>query len=227
MAREYKNLKDYSCLRAAFLWLLLVCGGGLIFFRLRILTLPSPEGIQTNYLNGIYSRLIESFSYQFFVLAIIAMTFYGIFALIGLFFHIKTWETTKPTSWIGKMAQRFSGIPHHNLNLKQKQTLVKFGFSYTNLPIRDAAVLCPAIGFIGTVIGISIAIGGLPEAMQDRNIENMMSGLRTAFDTTFIGLAGSLILSIIILLIGSLNARANGMLESDIDYEKLKHLKEA
>jgi biopolymer transport protein ExbB/TolQ len=74
--------------------------------------------------------------------------------------------------------------------------------------VRDASVLSPGLGFLGTVVGISIAIGGLPTAMQDRNLEGLMGGLRTAFDTTFFGLVGSLLLSLLVLSLQAISSKA-------------------
>ena len=61
------------------------------------------------------------------------------------------------------------------------------------LPLSYAIWLLPLLGFIGTVIGISAAIGQLGQVFADANREaalgEVLSSLRFAFDTTFIGLA--------------------------------------
>lgn len=60
-------------------------------------------------------------------------------------------------------------------------------------PIAYAIWALPLLGFIGTVIGISGAIGGLGEVFGDSGREEALQGvlshLRFAFDTTFVGLA--------------------------------------
>lgn len=59
----------------------------------------------------------------------------------------------------------------------------------------------PILGFIGTVIGLSVAVGSLamgdtsdPEALKS-SINNLTKGLGTAFDTTLLGLILSILMS--------------------------------
>lgn len=60
-------------------------------------------------------------------------------------------------------------------------------------PLGYAIWALPLFGFIGTVIGISGAIGGLGAVFADTGREEALAGvlgaLRYAFDTTFVGLA--------------------------------------
>ena len=59
-------------------------------------------------------------------------------------------------------------------------------------PLGYAIWVLPLLGFIGTVIGISAAIGGLGDvfAEEDRDsaLQKVLDALRFAFDTTFAGL---------------------------------------
>jgi hypothetical protein len=59
-------------------------------------------------------------------------------------------------------------------------------------PINFAIWVLPLLGFIGTVIGISDAIGSLGTVFADGNraeaLESVLGALRFAFDTTFAGL---------------------------------------
>lgn len=57
-------------------------------------------------------------------------------------------------------------------------------------------VLFTSFGFLGTVIGVSIAIAGLPDAMNQRDPSLLIAGLSAAFDTTFIGLLASILVMI-------------------------------
>lgn len=63
-------------------------------------------------------------------------------------------------------------------------------------PLQYAIFALPLLGFIGTVIGISGAIGGLGIVFDsdDRGaaLADVLGDLRYAFDTTFAGLAGVL-----------------------------------
>jgi flagellar motor component MotA len=70
--------------------------------------------------------------------------------------------------------------------------------SYTLLKVFLWAI--PILGFIGTVQGLSVAVGSLstgssdPEALK-ASINNLTSGLGVAFDTTLLGLILSMIIS--------------------------------
>ena len=59
-------------------------------------------------------------------------------------------------------------------------------------PMSYAVWVLPLLGFIGTVIGISDAIGGLGTVFADGDrqeaLESVLGALRFAFDTTFAGL---------------------------------------
>ncbi len=49
-----------------------------------------------------------------------------------------------------------------------------------------------SLGFLGTVIGVSLAVGGLRDAMLAQDPTSLIVGLSTAFDTTFLGLVGAI-----------------------------------
>lgn len=59
-------------------------------------------------------------------------------------------------------------------------------------PLSYAIWVLPLLGFIGTVIGISDAIGGLGNVFADADrqeaLQSVLGALRFAFDTTFAGL---------------------------------------
>jgi len=60
-------------------------------------------------------------------------------------------------------------------------------------PVSYAIWALPLLGFVGTVIGISGAIGGLgavfADAAREEALKDVLAALRYAFDTTFVGLA--------------------------------------
>lgn len=60
------------------------------------------------------------------------------------------------------------------------------------MPVTFAVWSLPLLGFIGTVIGISGAIGGLGDVFasveREAALASVLNALRFAFDTTFIGL---------------------------------------
>ncbi|MDX1656146.1 MAG: MotA/TolQ/ExbB proton channel family protein [Candidatus Competibacteraceae bacterium] len=58
-------------------------------------------------------------------------------------------------------------------------------------PLQFTVWVLPLLGFIGTVIGISQAIGGLETAVDGNgtaSLNQVLGGLSFAFDTTFLGL---------------------------------------
>jgi hypothetical protein len=57
-----------------------------------------------------------------------------------------------------------------------------------------AQTLFTSLGFLGTIVGVSLAVGGLEDAMLDGSPAALIGGLSTAFDTTFIGLASAILL---------------------------------
>ncbi|MGR3467997.1 MAG: MotA/TolQ/ExbB proton channel family protein [Shimia sp.] len=57
-----------------------------------------------------------------------------------------------------------------------------------------AGTVFTSLGFLGTVVGISLAVGGLAEAMEAQAPDALIAGLATAFDTTFLGLSGAIAL---------------------------------
>jgi biopolymer transport protein ExbB/TolQ len=62
----------------------------------------------------------------------------------------------------------------------------------------------PVLGFIGTVLGLSAAIGSFAQALQasgdihaiKESLQNITGGLATAFETTLIALVGALIIQL-------------------------------
>jgi len=56
--------------------------------------------------------------------------------------------------------------------------------------------LFTSFGFLGTIMGVSIAVSGLDEAMDSREPGLLIDGLGTAFDTTFLGLVGAIAIMI-------------------------------
>lgn len=60
-----------------------------------------------------------------------------------------------------------------------------------------AQTLFTSLGFLGTIIGVSLAVAGLRAAMTANDPGQLIVGLATAFDTTFLGLVGALLLMVI------------------------------
>lgn len=54
--------------------------------------------------------------------------------------------------------------------------------------------LFTSLGFLGTIMGVSMAVAGLEVAMSQGEPAGLICGLSTAFDTTFLGLTASIML---------------------------------
>lgn len=72
--------------------------------------------------------------------------------------------------------------------------------------IRALVSFLPLFGFLGTVIGLTAAIGGLPENLGPEAAGNLdigasLVGLSVKFETTLIGLVGALIASLLLALV--------------------------
>lgn len=81
--------------------------------------------------------------------------------------------------------------------------------------IKYLAWAIPAMGFVGTVLGIGRALTGFGNPGADLPIAEITSMLSTAFDTTLVALLVSLIL---MLLIGVTQAREDAAITSAHDY---------
>jgi hypothetical protein len=87
----------------------------------------------------------------------------------------------------------------------------------------------PILGFIGTVLGISLSAEGIasiiasPEGLSaaNQNLGDAISPLGIAFDTTLIALSLGLILSLIFVLLQSWEARFLNRLKDRIDEPKI------
>lgn len=118
------------------------------------------------------------------ILAIgLAALFYGVLELIAS--RCDATGTVPELPWL--VGRREVQIPAETWRALNEQRLAPLGFAVFALPL---------LGFIGTVIGISGAIGELADLFdgEDRTaaLAEVLSELRFAFDTTFAGLAAVL-----------------------------------
>ncbi|MBC8129914.1 MAG: MotA/TolQ/ExbB proton channel family protein [Rhizobiaceae bacterium] len=72
--------------------------------------------------------------------------------------------------------------------------------------IRALLSFLPLLGFLGTVIGLTVAIGGLPTdfspgASSSLDVSSSLSGLAVKFETTLLGLTGGLLASLMLALV--------------------------
>jgi biopolymer transport protein ExbB/TolQ len=89
--------------------------------------------------------------------------------------------------------------------------------------VRALLSSLPLLGFLGTVIGLTAAIGGLPRhlgpaAEGNLDISASLVGLAVKFETTLLGLAGGLLASLLLALLerreGELAAECRHLIRS-------------
>lgn len=108
-------------------------------------------------------------------------------------------ETEWTGGWIGAphdLAHRYSA---------QRRHYVELGM----LPLRFAAWALPLLGFLGTVVGVASAIGGLeivisagPENRPTDGLRTVLGGLTFAFDTTLLGLVAVIPVMVLQMFLG-------------------------
>jgi hypothetical protein len=99
--------------------------------------------------------------------------------------------TKKRDAFRFSMNRLVDSLKHFTKSVKKESFLQRVRFSTRTMPL---------LGFLGTVVGISSSLAGaggvLSEKLIDRQavLSNMTQNLATAFDTTFIGICGSIAL---------------------------------
>ena len=151
--------------------------------------IPQPESPAS-------ANLVERLIDNPFVLMI---TFVGIWALVYGFIQLWASSTIPQGSGISGWISGQGGGHPFSLNLSDG-TLTAGLFierwqclaTRRMAPISYAIWVLPLLGFIGTVVGISDAIGDLGTVFADGDrqeaLESVLGALRFAFDTTFAGL---------------------------------------
>ncbi len=98
-----------------------------------------------------------------------------------------------------------------HLRYLEEVDLARMHHSYATVRIIVATI--PILGFLGTVIGITLAIAKLSGESMDQQLPAVISGLSVAFDTTALALS----LSIVMLFIKFLVERVENQLLSEVD----------
>ena len=91
---------------------------------------------------------------------------------------------------LGLLAAALAVIPHF-LWTRSRAGPKGFADGYDAFGSWGQTILT-SLGFLGTVVGVSLAVAGLEQAMRDQETEPLIRGLSTAFDTTFLGLTGAI-----------------------------------
>lgn len=189
------TLEAYRPLRACFMWILLANAVYFLWHRFFWVPQDMPDG----YLPQLAARFFEAPFY-----AVMGMTFLGtlIYGLC-LLLVARSLPSDRPSRLLA-FAAPLVGLPRAIARQKAaRHTFFDTGIFHAIAPIRDAATLFPGVGFLGTVVGISLAIGGLTDILDGGEPAALLNGLRTAFDTTFLGLVAALALGVLVMVLDS------------------------
>jgi len=177
----------FRCTRALIIWCVLF--GVLAALIARYDLLPTLDA-DTSYLAGLYERTKTSVAYQAMLVGFFGCTAYAFALLATLSGWIKHSVTGRP-NWRETLARPMVGLSNFTPSSSGWSKSKDLILAMSSAPIRDAAVIFPAVGFIGTVIGVSIAIGAL------------------------IGLVASVILTVLLYLIGTKQALLTAFHDTD------------
>ena len=174
----------YRALTSAFLWML-----GATFLVALLCRFAAPDVVveTDGFLLGLFSRITASSWYQLFIGAGLGMIGYGLCLRFAL--------GDSPSA--GLFSRLVGVLDLADTEVQADQRGLTEVTNYALAPLRDAAAIFPGLGFLGTVIGVSIAIGSLDAVVETGDTADLMTGLRSAFDTTFFGLTFSVVLSLI------------------------------
>lgn len=124
----------------------------------------------------------------------------------------------RPSGRLGGLAlavlARLSGRPAAFFTQPPPPDHVGRGHTVLLLTLRQGTPLFPAVGFMGTVVGISQAIRVLPAVKQSDNLAPLIDGLYVAFDTTLLGLIALGVLTALQIVIESQRERAAAAIEA-------------
>lgn len=201
MSLSRNGLAGYGCLRACLLWVLFPSAIITLLFHWRVFPSPSAEAVAdaTAYLPGLFSRTLNSQVYQLFISSTLGVLCYAVLVVVSLGARVRMRRNGLRMSAVNRLAHRLCGVPFPQPDHDDWRRFVDHGADYAIAPMRDAALIYPGLGFLGTVVGISISVGGLAKALASQDLTELTTGLRIAFDTTFFGLVASLLISLLVL----------------------------
>ena len=191
-------MRKLDCTIALILWC--VAFGLLVAFALRYSLLPEGS-LEAGYLEGVYERSRTSLFYQVMIVVFLGCAGYCVALIVTLDKWIR--RVGGKADGPSPVSARLAGLGRVGLAPEIWRIEGPVILLLAVNPIRDAAVIFPAIGFIGTVVGVTIAIGGLGTVLETQDPDILLGGLRVAFDTTLLGLVASVALTAFLYLIQS------------------------
>ncbi|MEC9434742.1 MAG: MotA/TolQ/ExbB proton channel family protein [Pseudomonadota bacterium] len=209
-ARKVEGLRDYRCLRACLVWILAAAFG--LSLALRYLSLPD---LGEGYLAELAGRVWDGLFLQAILTGLLGVLGYALAASAAARRMIR--GRLSPPDRVTRGLAALCGLPGDAVARPAGWALfADHGAGHLAAPVRDAAAMFPAVGFLGTVVGVSIAIGGLEGVLAGGDSAILLAGLRTAFDTTFLGLVAALLLGLMSLGLAATERAAQAIRDAEL-----------
>lgn len=218
------GLTGYSCARAFLAWNLGVIALYFVLRHYRLVPEFAPRdfgdsGYMVKYLYEVAGRILKDTVFLLpMALILVGCMGYALSLMVAMICVSRRLAGNGAISPKASWSCSVVGLPQIS-SKDEFSRLAGRGSVYATAPIRDAATLFPAVGFLGTVVGVTIALGGLEQVMAKGDPSRLMNGLLTAFDTTFLGLLASLVLTIVMFAIDSATSQIAALLEDRADNE--------
>lgn len=230
------SVRDYRPIRALSFWILFSAGcTGLMVLNLDLgvsgLEVPASSTVaqanQPSFLSGILSGIwSRSLTNPYGILMIAAGLGYLLYAVaqwIALERESRFGATPSEAVDTHAIPPAYTPLLHlvtgrppiRSTRLAGEKIHLDTGIDMLLYPLRYGQTLFPAVGFIGTILGISGAVRDLPRVIENQSVDGLMAGLYIAFDTTFLGLAVAALLGISLVLLDLSHTRLKSLRTAD------------
>jgi len=160
------------------------------------------------WLAAFMERLPQDYMTTVMLFVLLALIIYGILQIIGALADARAVRPGgAPLAWrfIGAFSGRSWRLLKNFHEPNNREHHFSLGREVLAGPLRLGQWMFPVVGFIGTIIGISGAVERLPHVLDSPdNLDRLLSNLHTAFDTTFVGLAASVLLMFIVYILDAM-----------------------
>lgn len=151
---------------------------------------------EEHWFTGILVRVALDPYTQCMIWIFLTLSLYSLFQAIGTGVDRARLLGGKGSGLASFVAGRFDAAPFDPTAPSLMHEVAEEQLSLNLAPVQFGIWIMPLLGFIGTVLGISSAIGGLEQMLPngsgmqaEDSIRTVMSGLRFKFNTTFVGLS--------------------------------------
>jgi len=145
---------------------------------------------------ALWLRLVSNGYCQGMLATLVGGAVYTLLQLWGLAMEEGGWDGPRLAGHLtGRSLDLRNGLA--GLDPVDREVLLAARRRREQQPLQFVIWVLPMLGFIGTVLGITEAIGGLGTIVggggaDERSLGQVLGGLRFAFDTTLLGLAGTI-----------------------------------